>query len=726
MRKPIAFKNIFLIVLQFALFLGPLAAQVIPEMAFNNAEITDILVALSSATGKSIIPDETVKGSATYSFKDKMEFEKGLAIFLSTYKMYYRVENGIYYISRISASYNPEKGVISMDAEDVDLVFLVRAASKTMNLTIMDESLPAGRLTVHAKDMKPEDFLTMLISKFSGYAVEKKQNYFVIKRIPADGTQAATVTGLTYANGLFSLSIQKARFKDLLIALFQKGGFEYQNFSRKDQILEDMRFSNKTFDEMLRLLLEQMSMDYRRVGNIYYLFEISQRDITKKYTITLIIPLVNISIQDFQKLLPSEFASSKLYKFDESSNRIILNGTIEEIGPLQEFIALIDKPVDNLKYCLYTLSFIDAKNIKAIFPPAFRYLEPIVIPNSNSFLVMLTEQKKKEFDEFIAIADIRPDSHFVKLKFIKSEDLLKTLPPSVVKENIYVTGDPSTIFFLGSADKFKVFTRELELIDKPIPQIRYQLLVIQYSRDDFFNMGPNSEVTYSNATAGSVNTGSIIGEFGDILKLNFDILGKFGAEFATTLQTQLTKDFARVYTDTTLNGISGQEIKFQNTETTRFLEVEPVSGTTSTATKTIEVSSGLIINIKGWVSGDGMITMDLSATVSKQKAATSADQLPSTSEKVVTTHIRTRSGEPIVIGGLIYQDFDQSANKVPIISDIPVAGLLFQKPSETLKTIEMVIYLIPLLQIDDYGIGNRTQTLERYYETFIRQLSETP
>jgi type II secretory pathway component GspD/PulD (secretin) len=141
----------------------PLQAQVIPEMAFNNAEITDVLMALSNAAGKSILPDETVKGPVTYSFKDKLDFEKALALFLSTYKMYYRVENNIYYITRISSSFDAEKQTLTLDAEDVELVYLVRAVSKAMSVTVMDESMPSGRLTVHAKNMKAEDILSRIL-----------------------------------------------------------------------------------------------------------------------------------------------------------------------------------------------------------------------------------------------------------------------------------------------------------------------------------------------------------------------------------------------------------------------------------------------------------------------------------------------------------------------------------------------------------------------------------
>lgn len=712
-----------------------LHAQIIPEMAFTNAEIPDILVALSNATGKSIIPDETVHGAATYSFKDELEFEKGLEIFLSTYKLYYRVENNIYYVSRIKTSYDPEKAALTMDAEDVELVYLIRAASKAMNITVMDESLPSGRITVHAKSMKAEDLLGMLLAKFPEYYVEKRQGYFLVRRQAQDRGGGPTGPVLfAESGGKYTLSIQKARFRDLVKSLFLKAGLEYQNFSRKDQILEDLRFSNKTFDEMLRLLLEQMSMDYQHVGNVYYLFEISQRDIMKKYSITSIIPLNNLGIQEFQKLLPSELSSSKLYKFDESNNAVILNGSIEEIGPIREFIKEIDRPNNNLKYYLYTLDYLEAKNIKAVIPPSLRFGEPVVIPNSNSFLALLTEESKPGFDEFIAAADMRPDSHFIRLKYIKSEDLVKTLPPSVVKENIVVTGEPSGIFFAGSEEKYKAFLRELDHMDRPIPQIQYKVLVIQYDRDDGLNTSASSKVKVPEVTDAANETDDFkvgraiaaVGNFSDILNLSFDIMGNFGFQFGSTLNAKLSDNTARVFIDTTLSGVSGQEIKFQNTETTRFSEVELVPGsTTTTTTKTIEVSSGLIINVKGWISGDGMISMDVNATVSEQSQGEGTNALPRTSEKVVNSHVRTRSGDPLIIGGLIYQKVTKDITKVPVLGDIPLLGLLFQSHNEKVKNVEMVIYLVPVLQYEKAGQEVRALAMERYYTLFILPAMQT-
>ncbi len=700
-------------------------AQVIPEMQFNNAQITDIFQALSNAANISIIPDETVKGTATYFFV-KMEFEKALEIFLHTYKMYYRKVDNVYYVSRIKVAFDPKDNTISMDAEDVDIKNLVDAAANAMNKTIQYDQLPRANLTIHAMDITPDKFVAMLLVRFPDYELEAKDNYFFIRKLQTGGSSHGRFgrgRGLTAKDNLYSLNVDKIRFRDLLAGLFSKAGFEYSNLSRKDQMLEDLKFTDKSFEQMLRLVLDQMSMDYTQVGNVYYLYEISQRDILKKLNKTVLVPLTYISIKEFQKLLPSDLSSSKLYKFDESNNIIILTGSLEEIAPIQKFITQIDRDNRNLKYYRYTLSYIEVKNLKTLLPEAFKYDQPIIIPGTNAFLIPLSREKKKKFDEFLHTVDIKPEAQFVKLKYIKAEDLLKTLPPSVNKAEIVETGNPTAIFYTGSQDKFLDFKRELDLIDQPQPQIQYKLLVIEYSYGNSADRNSNIDISQKNSNDYQY---ALKGQLGELLNLSFDIVSTFGYQFSEKLNMSLSDQKARIFADTTLNGISGQQVKFQNTHTSRHeikQETDTDIGVESTSNVLVEITFGLILNIKGWVSGNGMITMDVSATVSDQSTGGSSDTgLPPTSEKIVNTQVRTEAGKPIVISGLISQKADDSVSKTPILGDIPLAGLLFQKATKTVSNTEMVIYIVPHVIYDfdtQTGISN---SLEKAYSKYVKPM----
>jgi general secretion pathway protein D len=179
---------------------------------------------------------------------------------------------------------------------------------------------------------------------------------------------------------------------------------------------------------------------------------------------------------------------------------------------------------------------------------------------------------------------------------------------------------------------------------------------------------------------------------------------------------------ARVLADTTLVGLSDQDASFQNTETFRYRELEvDEKGELKPTGVTREISAGLVFKIKGWVSGDEMISMNVSATISKRgaDASSSTGTLPTTSEQVVTTNVRTTSGKPVVIGGLIRQQTNVLVTKVPILGDIPLLGLLFQARTESIENTELVIYILPRVdhagvEETDIGLG-----LERLHRKFV-------
>jgi general secretion pathway protein D len=178
-----------------------------------------------------------------------------------------------------------------------------------------------------------------------------------------------------------------------------------------------------------------------------------------------------------------------------------------------------------------------------------------------------------------------------------------------------------------------------------------------------------------------------------------------------------------VLADTTLNGLSGEEIKFQNTTTNRYrdFEIDPDTGKQKSTGVTREITSGLIISMNGWTSGDGMITMKVSATVSRTGAATNNGQNPPTTfEKVVQTNVRAPSGSPVVIGGLIQSHTDVTVSKVPVLGDIPLLGLLFRTKTETVSDTEFVIYIVPRLEDPERRARSDAERIASLYERFVR------
>jgi type II secretory pathway component GspD/PulD (secretin) len=316
----------------------------------------------------------------------------------------------------------------------------------------------------------------------------------------------------------------------------------------------------------------------------------------------------------------------------------------------------------------------------------------------------------------------RPGENWpIPLKYIKTEELLKAIPPSTVKEEITDSGFPNLVFYTGPREKRELFLKDLAVIDRPKPQIRYELLVIEYMKNKEARVSRGLQV--SSAGEDAATGMAFLGNLSNVMNLSFDVVAQFGYQFAANLSVQLGENTAEVYANTTLNGLTGQEIKFQNTDTYRYqeFEVDADTGTISRTGVTREITSGLIVTLNGWVSGDDMITIAVNATVSKQNNNSGdSTALPTTSERVVNTQVRTPSGKPVVLSGLMKEDTNKIVRKVPLLGDIPLLGRLFRDQTDTKEKTEIVIYIVPYISRD-----NETEDqdmplrFERYYQNFI-------
>lgn len=364
----------------------------------------------------------------------------------------------------------------------------------------------------------------------------------------------------------------------------------------------------------------------------------------------------------------------------------------------------------------YELKYIEVKKFIDALPEELKKQKINILADINGFIIRCTQEEQKIVEEYIKILDIEKEERAILLKYISSEELLKHLPPAVNRESIVVTGNPNLIFFRGSNIKREKFLKEMELIDKPKAQIRYQLLVVQYEKSENINWAKSLEVKKAKGKPMSEFSGIM----SNIFNINFDIVSKFGYQFIAKLNFELAENKARVLADTTLNGITGEEVKFQNTNTFRYIDKTLDSNGKPLYGSMREITSGLLLNIKGNVSGDGMITMEVNAQVSKQgSGGVTSGVLPPTSEKIVKTKVRTPSGKPIIIGGLLQVEQNSSEKKIPGLGDIPIAGLAFKDINGSETVTEMVIYIVPYIHREREKKMGKKERLLRLYKKYI-------
>lgn len=697
-------------------------AQHIESLEFRNQSIPDILMVLAEIGETSIVPDETVSGRASFYFSD-VDFETALSLFLSSHDLTVRKEEGVLYISRIAIEENQMTGNFSLHAEDIEIVAVIRSLSRFLGITILYDALPEDEITIHGDDFEPEEILNIIIKKYPEYYIEQEKEHFYIKRNTAQGTSFSRGRRgdlFSLKDDYYSADFEQIRFREALTSLFDLAGVEFSMLGRNDSLIERFNFSEKSFDEILRLLMEQGNSDYQVVNNIYYVLDIDRKDILKKLYSTVYMPLKEISVTEVFSLIPASLGSSQNIKADKANNAIILTGSLEELAPIEDFISLIDSRPREMIYHRFQLDHLEASQASSILPKELQFSQPVVLDESNSFIMLMPPALLQDITDYLSIVDVETAGYPLQLRYIKAEDLLKNPPPSVRKEELITTNNPNILYFTGSGSRFESLLDHLELLDRPTPQIRYEVLVMQVQEAD----KENWDIGFGNSVTEEGAETTLLGILGNVLNLNFDIVSQFGYQFALDLNWSIENSESRVMADTTLNALSGESTRFQNTETYRYQEreIDPDTGEPVNAGVTREITSGLIVEIEGWTSGDGMITMDVKTTISKRDDTSSSNSssIPTTTERSVNTHIRTESGKPVIIGGLMQQDKIVGMKKTPFLGDIPLLGKLFRSEVISLQDTEMIVTIVPYLEYPDYNRNDLGRDMESLYKRFIR------
>ncbi len=707
-----------------ALSLGPLerpAAQSMKSLEFKNQEIRDILFVLAGLNNVSIVPDETVQGKTSFYFAN-MDFDTAFALFIESNKLYWFKKDGIYYVSRIFAQRDPQSKLISVKCTDVPLRSLVTTLANTAGTTILYDQLPADTITMQAERLSLQEILTIAAAKYPDLGVEAKDSYFYIRKKTQTGQLASRPSEgyFKVENSLYSIDVDKAKFRDLALDIFGKAKKEVVFLMDQDLVLENLKYRDKSFEDMLRLLLLKAGGDFTVSNGVYYILEVQKRDLQSKFLTTLLVPLQHISIQELQRLIPASLGSASRMKTDDKDNKVILSGTLEEIRPLLDFIALMDTPKTNGSTIRIDLSYLRSDEIIPLLPAEFSSFGPVSLPSKTGFVITLPPAKADKLRDLVAILDRADQAVPITLNFIKADELLANLPPSVTDQNVKKTTDPRMVFFKGTQAQRSAFLRDLAAIDHPKPQIKYQVLVLAVTDSESDDWQAGLTVAES---ADAPDYSLVKGEFKDLLGVGFDIISSFGLKFGITLQWKIANNKAQVLADTTLTSLSGEKITFKNTQTIRVKDTEVTTSTTTTTTQIIrEISSGLILNLEGWISGGRMITMKLDTTLSEALDSDASTALPKTAEKVMSATTRTEIGKPVVVTGLKQRQTSVDTKKVPILGDIPLLGALFRSRNKTITTIDYMICIIPRLEMPELNReALEREIVENYYRYLFAQ-----
>jgi len=156
-----------------------------------------------------------------------------------------------------------------------------------------------------------------------------------------------------------------------------------------------------------------------------------------------------------------------------------------------------------------------------------------------------------------------------------------------------------------------------------------------------------------------------------------------------------------------------------------------VTGTSSTTSLDVELTpffSGIALDVTPQISADGEVTLHIHPTVSdvvdQQKMLTvsgETDTLPLAFSEIRESDsiVKARSGQIIVIGGLMRNSMKDESYGTPVLSKIPGVGNLFKSKRSIERKTELVILLKPIV-VDNDEVWTQLsgESLQRVQQSF--------
>lgn len=186
---------------------------------------------------------------------------------------------------------------------------------------------------------------------------------------------------------------------------------------------------------------------------------------------------------------------------------------------------------------------------------------------------------------------------------------------------------------------------------------------------------------------------------------------QYPRQFQAQIFTQIQSGNAKILTDPTLVIQEGQEASVKLTQSVVSsvnTQVDPLSGVRTTTPVLSDVGLTLQVNIDR-IDDNGFISLSVKPIVASPGAqqqfesGTGANNTLTLINKRELTSglLRLRDGQTLILAGIISEQDQSVASKVPILGDLPVIGALFRSQTDTTNRSEVVVMLTPQIIHDN-------------------------
>ncbi len=460
--------------------------------------------------------------------------------------------------------------------------------------------------------------------------------------------------------------------------------------------------------------------------------------------INRVIPLRYISAKKITPLLRQlndNTESGSIINYDPS-NILLITGRAAVVNRLHSIVTDLDQAGDN-EIELYKLNYAIAADVVKIVNEAINPInnlkqevsivgKVIADERTNSILISGDTYIRKKSILMIKKLDKRQSSDgntkVVYMKYAQASKLLDVLNgisegfhnekktkqsnqwnqrPVAIKaydqtNALVITADPDMMLALGEV---------IEKLDIRRAQVLVEAIIVETQNGEGINLG----VKWENKRSDDIN----------FIKNSDGLLNNNGWGIATTI-TGLTAGFYKGNWDVLLSALSTNTnnnilatpsiVTLDNMEAEFNVgqEVPVLISTQTTTTDKVynsisRQSIGVMLKVKPQINKGDSVLLEIRQEVSSiaDSSTVNTHNLGSVfNKRVVNNAVLVKSGETVVVGGLLDKKSSTIVNKVPFLGDLPLIGWLFRQTKEKVEKSNLILFIKPtiLRESDDYSV----------------------
>lgn len=593
------------------------------------------------------------------------------------------------YISRdIPISYNKADDLFSIDLQQDSLsVAFKKITDATSKNLVFSPGLGNKRLSGYIKEKTFDSALNKLAFANDLRLTKTKDGYYLFESLYNEEltansknkrTRASTTNKpkrRTYRDSNFYFKVldsvsQKLEvdFENVAIeSVIQDIGHElninsFTSIPLKNIGTVSIKASEIFYDDLLDKMLNDSKFTYKKSSNIYF-FGNETTSTTKS---SVVIPLMHRSIEIMNQPISSGRNSVFASSFNGRSNGGINNGINNRN---------LNSSQQNFSSNRNSRQFQQQGNSN--FNSSANTSSSIGSVKSNTILSLFPEYLKSGKNSGL---DIKTD----------------------IEQNAFiVTGDELKI------QRFKEFIKK---IDKPVPVILIEVMILEVNKSNTLSAGvefgvgekpvkstgslfPSAEVTLG---AGAIN--KLIGGFNGFGSLN---AGKVVPGFYAKIQAMESNGNIKIRSTPKLSTLNGHKATLSSGETSYYAVTESnVLGVQNPQTQIIRnylpIDANLSISIKPLVSGDDQITLGINVLQSSFNGKRVDEEAPpGINSREFTSTIRVKDQDVVILGGLEENVKNDSGSGVPFLARIPIIKWLFSKRVRTASKSKLSVLIRP-------------------------------